>query len=93
MPFQVFDVVKKHNVISMDGKGSYNDNLFIERLWQTVKYEEVYLKAYEDDRDARISLGAYFCFYNTSTAPTSHWATRHRRKYTPLPWRIVVPKW
>jgi len=52
--------------ISMDGKGSYNDNLFIERLWRTVKYEEVYLKAYEDGREARISLGAYFRFYNTS---------------------------
>ena len=50
----------------MDGKGSYNDNLFIERLWRTVKYEEVYLKAYEDGREARISLGEYFRFYNTS---------------------------
>ncbi len=49
----------------MDGKGSYNDNLFIERLWRTVKYEEVYLKAYQDGRDARISLGDYFRFYNT----------------------------
>jgi putative transposase len=51
--------------ISMDGKGSYNDNLFIERLWRTVKYEEVYLKAYQDARDARIGLGSYFRFYNT----------------------------
>ena len=60
-------LLKEHNVrISMDGKGSYNDNLFIERLWRTVKYEEVYLKAYEDGREARISLGEYFRFYNTS---------------------------
>jgi len=60
-------LLKEHNVrISMDGKGSYNDNLFIERLWRTVKYEEVYLKAYEDGREARISLGKYFRFYNTS---------------------------
>jgi len=51
--------------ISMDGKGSYNDNLFIERLWRTVKYEEVYLKAYQDGRDARVGLGDYFRFYNT----------------------------
>jgi len=50
--------------ISMDGKGSYNDNLFIERLWRTVKYEEVYLKAYQDGRDAKGSLGHYFYFYN-----------------------------
>ena len=51
--------------ISMDGRGSYNDNLFIERLWRTVKYEEVYLKAYQDSREAKISLGNYFHFYNT----------------------------
>jgi putative transposase len=60
-------LLKEHDVrISMDGKGSYNDNLFIERLWRTVKYEEVYLKAYEDGREARISLGEYFRFYNTN---------------------------
>jgi putative transposase len=50
--------------ISMDGKGRYSDNLFIERLWRTVKYEEVYLKAYQDGRDARVGIGDYFCFYN-----------------------------
>jgi putative transposase len=60
-------LLKEHDIrISMDGKGSYNDNLFIERLWRTVKYEEVYLKAYKDGREARISLGEYFHFYNTS---------------------------
>jgi len=60
-------LLKEHGVsISMDGKGSYNDNLFIERLWRTVKYEEVYLKAYEDGHEARISLGEYFLFYNTT---------------------------
>ncbi len=59
-------LLKQHGVkISMDGKGSYNDNLFIERLWRSVKYEEVYLKAYQDGRDARIGLGNYFRFYNT----------------------------
>jgi len=59
-------LLQQHGVkISMDGKGSYNDNLFIERLWRSVKYEEVYLKAYQDGRDARISLGNYFRFYNT----------------------------
>ena len=50
--------------ISMDGKGSYNDNLFIERLWRSVKYEEVYLKAYQNGREARLSLADYFRFYN-----------------------------
>ncbi len=51
--------------ISMDGKGSYNDNLFVERLWRTVKYEEVYLRAYQNGREARFSLDNYFRFYNT----------------------------
>jgi putative transposase len=58
-------LLEQHGIrISMDGKGSYNDNLFIERLWRTVKYEEVYLKAYQDGRDARVGLGQYFHFYN-----------------------------
>ena len=48
----------------MDGKGRYRDNLFIERLWRTVKYEEVDLKAYWDGRDARLRMGDYFRFYN-----------------------------
>ena len=59
-------LLKQHGVrVSMDGKGSYSDNLFIERLWRTVKYEDVYLKAYQDGKEARISLGEYFRFYNT----------------------------
>jgi putative transposase len=59
-------LLEQHGIsISMNGKGSYNDNLFIERLWRTVKYEEVYLKAYQDGREARISIGNYFRFYNT----------------------------
>ena len=59
-------LLEQHGVrISMDGRGSYNDNLFIERLWRSVKYEEVYLKAYQDGREARIGLGNYFRFYNT----------------------------
>ena len=66
-------LLEQHGVkISMDGKGSYNDNLFIERLWRTVKYEEVYLKAYQDGRDARISLGNYFRFYNTERPHQSY---------------------
>ena len=51
--------------ISMDGKGSYRDNLFVERLWRSVKYEEVYLKAYADGRAARVGIGEYLSFYNT----------------------------
>ena len=50
--------------ISMDGKGRYRDNIFVERLRRTVKYEEVYLKAYANASEARRELGAYFRFYN-----------------------------
>jgi putative transposase len=58
-------MLEEHDIrISMDGKGSYNDNLFIERLWRTVKYEEVYLKAYRDGSEARTALADYFHFYN-----------------------------
>jgi len=57
----------KHGIkISMDGKGRYSDNLFVERLWRSVKYEEVYLKAYQDAREARVGIGKYFRFYNTT---------------------------
>ncbi|WP_221065691.1 IS3 family transposase [Methylomagnum ishizawai] len=51
--------------ISMDGKGAWRDNVFVERLWRTVKYEEVYLKAYGSVREARESIGRYLDFYNT----------------------------
>jgi putative transposase len=50
--------------ISMDGKGAWRDNVFIERLWKSVKYEEVYLRAYDTVPEARASLGRYLDFYN-----------------------------
>jgi putative transposase len=50
--------------ISMDGRGRWLDNVFIERLWRSLKYEEVYLKAYADGREARAGIGAWFAFYN-----------------------------
>ena len=48
----------------MDGKGRYLDNIFIERLWRTVKYEEVYLRAYESVPEARERIDTYMHFYN-----------------------------
>jgi putative transposase len=48
--------------ISMDGRGSWRDNVFVERLWRSVKYEEVYLRAYDSVGDARASLGRYLGF-------------------------------
>ena len=50
--------------ISMDGRGRALDNVFVERLWRTVKYEEVYLRDYQSVQDARQGLGRYFAFYN-----------------------------
>jgi len=50
--------------ISMDGKGAWRDNVFVERLWRSVKYEEVYLRAYDSVAEARASIGRYLDFYN-----------------------------
>jgi putative transposase len=48
----------------MDGKGRWVDNVFVERLWRSLKYEEVYLKAYDTVAEARLGIGNYFRFYN-----------------------------
>jgi putative transposase len=59
-------VLTKNGIaISMDGKGSWRDNVFVERLWRSLKYEEVYLRAYESVGDARSSINRYLEFYNT----------------------------
>ena len=56
----------------MDGRGCWRDNVFVERLWRSVKYEEVYLQAYESVSEARESLSRYLQFYNSpSYCPTS----------------------
>ena len=49
----------------MDGRGSWRDNVFVERLWRSVKYEEVYLRAYGSESEARAGIGRYFAFYNS----------------------------
>lgn len=59
------DLLKDNGIqISMDGKGSWRDNVFVERLWRSVKYEEVYLHAYGSVTEARAGLDRYFRFYN-----------------------------
>ena len=59
------DVLKEAGIkISMDGKGAWRDNVFVERLWRTIKYEEVYLHAYETVPQARAGIGKYLSFYN-----------------------------
>lgn len=66
--------------VSMDGKGRTLDNVFVERLWRTVKYEEIYLKAYADGREAFASLSRYFAFYCRERA---HQALEYR-----TPWAV-----
>jgi putative transposase len=59
------DVLRKHGIaISMDGKGCWRDNVFVERLWKTIKYEQVYLHAYATVSEARAKLTTYLEFYN-----------------------------
>jgi len=59
------DVLKDHGIrISMDGKGAWRDNVFVERLWRTIKYDEVYLRAYATVSEARASLARFIDFYN-----------------------------
>jgi putative transposase len=67
------DLLTKHDIkISMDGKGSWRDNVFVERLWRTIKYEEVYLRAYNNVPEARSLLGRYIDgFYNTKRPHSS----------------------
>src|SRR5438874_8800875 len=74
---QLFDVhpnqITRRNTIaiSMDGKGSWRDNVFVERLWKSVKYEEVYLRAYDSVGDACASIGRYLNFYNSKRPHSS----------------------
>jgi len=71
--FAFTDLLNKHDItISMDGKGAWRDNVFVERLWRTIKYEEVYLRAYNTVPEARLSLGRYIDgFYNAKRPHSS----------------------
>jgi putative transposase len=77
--------------ISMDGKGAWRDNVFVERLWRSVKYEEVYLRAYESVSEARISIGRYLDFYNRRRPHSSlDGSTPDQAYFTPLPLRSAA---
>ena len=80
---QAFTSLLRDNAIaiSMDGRGSWRDNVFVERLWRSVKYEEVYLRAYESVAEARASLGRYFDFYNRKRPHSSLDAKTPDRAY------------
>ena len=81
--------------ISMDGKGAWRDNVFIERLWRSVKYEEVYLRAYNSVSEARASLGRYLDFYNSRRPHSSLDGMTPDQAYfpSPLPLRLAALPW
>ena len=77
--------------ISMDGKGAWRDNVFVERLWRSVKYEEVYLRAYQSVGEARTSIGRYLDFYNQRRPHSSLDGTTPDRAYfEPLSIRMAA---
>ena len=67
--------------ISMDGRGRWMDNVFIERVWRSLKYEDIYLKGYADGGEARAGIGDYFAFYN------------ERRPHQALGYRAPMAVW
>src|SRR6202795_1396498 len=84
-------LIKNGIAISMDGKGAWRDNVFVERLWRSVKYEEVYLRAYDTASEARASIGRYFDFYNCRRPHSSLDGTTPDHAYfTPLPLRMAA---
>ena len=77
--------------ISMDGRGAWRDNVFVERLWRSVKYEEVYLRAYDTVGEARTSIGRYLDFYNRRRPHSSlDGATPDQAYFQPLPIRMAA---
>lgn len=88
-------VLKRNDIaISMDGKGAWRDNVFVERLWRSIKYEEVYLRAYDSVGEARQSIGRYLDFYNGRRPHSSFdGMTPDQAYFTQLPIRMaeVVP--
>jgi len=69
---QFLSLLTGHGIrISMDGKGCWRDNVFVERLWRSVKYEEVYLHAYQGVPEAKAGIGRYFAFYNARRSHTA----------------------
>ena len=84
-------LIKNAIAISMDGKGAWRDNVFVERLWRSVKYEEVYLRAYDSVSEARTSIGRYLDFYNGRRPHSSLDGTTPDQAYfTSLPLRLAA---
>ena len=90
------ELLKQHGVlirISMDGKGQYKDNIFVDRLWRTMRYEEVYLKAYRDGRDARNGLREHFRFYNNRRPHQARVIEPRLRCLPQGQWKLPMEVW
>ena len=84
-------LIENDIAISMDGKGAWRDNVFVERLWRSVKYEEVYLRAYDGVSEARASIGRYLDFYNGRRPHSSlDGMTPDQAYFTKLPLRLAA---
>jgi putative transposase len=84
-------LIENDIAISMDGRGAWRDNVFVERLWRSVKYEEVYLRAYDSVSEARTSIGRYLDFYNCRRPHSSlDAATPDHAYFNPLPLRLAA---
>jgi putative transposase len=84
-------VLKEHGIrISMDGKGRCADNIFAERLWRTVKYEEIYLKSYETVTTLKQNLSTYFHFYNNERPHNASEKRTPFEAYNGLPARGIA---
>src|SRR5215813_7756232 len=86
------DVLVEHQIaISMDGRGSWRENVFLERFWRSVKYEEVYLRAYDSVDEARASLSRYIHFYNSHRPHSSlDGRTPDQAYFNSLPFRAAA---
>jgi putative transposase len=81
---QFTNVIKSHGIAnSMDRRSQWGDNVFVERLWKSVKYEEVYMKAYKTVSTAREHIGHYVAFCNASRPHWAHRAHRAHERQTP----------
>jgi len=84
-------LIRNEIAISMDGKGAWRDNVFVERFWRSIKYEEVYLRAYEDVPEARQSISRYLDFYNGRRPHTAlDRRTPDQAYFNPLPLRTAA---
>jgi putative transposase len=84
-------LIKNGIAIGMDGKGAWRDNVFVERLWRCVKYEEVYLSTYGSVSEARKSIGRYLDFYNGRRPHSSlDQSTPDQAYITPLPIQAYI---